>query len=231
MEEILVLPAGTGKAVAWAAEHLRRRGIPLTEQPSAEVTHLLLDVPTKEIPRGLLAQLPGTVTIAGGNLPDTGHPTLDLLKNETYLASNAAITARCALRVAAEHMERVLEGLQVLVIGRGRIGTCLAGLLAKLGCRVTIAARKKGDRAMAEALGFGSLDIPALAEAQGFDLIFNTVPAPLPPLSGPGLKIELASAPGLTGEDVIMARGLPGRYAPESAGALMADVLIKEVLK
>lgn len=230
MENILVLPAGTGKAVAYAARHLQRRGIALADHPTQEVTHLLLDVPTKTVPKKLLEQLPETVTILGGNLAIPGHPVLDLLKNEGYLARNAAITAHCALQVTAEHTERVLTGQKVLIIGWGRIGKCLAHVAAQMGCRVTIAARKDADRAMAEALGFKTADITALADPLDFDLIYNTVPAPLPSISCPGTKIELASSPGLTGDDVIPALGLPGRYAPESSGILIAETFLKEVM-
>lgn len=40
------------------------------------------------------------------------------------------------------------------------------------------------------------------------------------------LKIELASLPGIAGDDVIPARGLPGIYVPESSGKLIADTLL-----
>ena len=41
------------------------------------------------------------------------------------------------------------------------------------------------------------------------------------------LKIDLASLPGIEGEDVIRAGGLPGIHTPESAGQLMADTILR----
>ena len=41
------------------------------------------------------------------------------------------------------------------------------------------------------------------------------------------LKIDLASTAGIEGEDVIRANGLPGIHAPESAGRLMADTILR----
>ena len=231
MEHILVYPAGTGKSVRYAANYLKEYSIPLADHPAPEVTHLLLDVPTKELPWDLLDRLPESVTIVGGNLSVPEYLVMDLLKNEEYLAKNAAITAHCAIQVAAEHLDRIFTNLDVLIIGWGRIGKCLSALMNCLGCRVTVAARKETDRAMAEALGNTSIDISGLANLQQFDVIYNTVPAPLPPVSSTGLKIELASRPGLIGNDVILARGLPGRYAPESSGILIGETFLKEVMK
>lgn len=231
MKNMLVFPAGTGKSVCYAAHYLQKNGIPLVDHPTPDVTHLLLDVPTKEFPRNLLEELPESVTIVGGNLSVSGYSAIDLLKNQQYLAKNAAITAHCAIQVTAEHLDRIITDLDALIIGWGRIGKCLSALLNCLGCRVTVAARKETDRAMAEALGNSSLDIPDLANLQRFDVIYNTVPAPLPSMSATGLKIELASHPGLIGNDVILARGLPGRYAPESSGILIGETFLKEVGK
>ena len=42
--------------------------------------------------------------------------------------------------------------------------------------------------------------------------------------------IDLASEPGMQGKSVIPARGLPGKYAPESSGKLIADTILR-VLK
>jgi hypothetical protein len=41
------------------------------------------------------------------------------------------------------------------------------------------------------------------------------------------VKIELASSPGLEGDDVIEALGLPGKYAPETSGKLIARTILR----
>lgn len=237
MAQILVYTAGRGGAAPYAAAALRKAGIPLVDHPTPDATHLLLDVPCREIPEGLLERLPENITVAGGNLTHRaldGYRKLDFLKNEGYLAKNAAITADCALRVAASRMTRVFAGSKVLVIGWGRIGKCLARLLKDIGCCVTVAARKESDRAILIAVGFDAADPKAFVHPEQFQLIFNTAPALILDRDRLSqcpdtLKIDLASHPGLEGPDVIWARGLPGLYAPESSGCLIAETLIKEV--
>ena len=59
-------------------------------------------------------------------------------------------------------------------------------------------------------------------------MIFNTVPAlVLPDAPADALKIDLASKPGIGGTDVLWARGLPGKFAPESAGKLIAQTVLR----
>lgn len=41
------------------------------------------------------------------------------------------------------------------------------------------------------------------------------------------MKIDLASKPGIGGTDVLWARGLPGKFAPESAGKLIAQTILR----
>ena len=237
----LIYPTGTTDACRYAADFLAQAGIRLVDHPSPEITHLLLDVPSFQDSgqfrgggdlKDLLRMLPADVTVIGGNLePLEGRRRMDLLKNEGYLAQNAAITAECAIQVAAAHMQSVFSGSPVLVIGWGRIGKCLALLLKGLGAQVLIAARKEADRAMAAALGFGAVDTAAL-DPRPYRVVFNTVPYPILHTEGTEksrtLLIELASKPGISGSNVISARGLPGIYAPESAGRLMADTILRK---
>lgn len=224
--------AGTGAAVEFARGFLRKQGVPMVDHPTPEITHLLLDVPSREIPGGLLERLPEDLCVVGGNLnlPELAdYRKIDLLRNQEYLAKNAAITADCALRVAAEHLKTIFADTPALVIGWGRIGKCLASLLKQIGCPVTVAVRKEADRAMIDALGYQSIGIGEVPK--GCRVLFNTVPAPVLREGFPDcLKIDLASSRGLEGKDVIWARGLPGRYAPESSGKLITDTFIKEAM-
>ena len=80
---------------------------------------------------------------------------------------------------------------------------------------------------MAEALGYRCCDTQHIC-AEKFRLVINTVPAPvLPNATGTGLKIDLASVQGMTGRNVLWARGLPGLLAPESSGALIAQMILQ----
>jgi dipicolinate synthase subunit A len=158
---------------------------------------------------------------------------VDILTDGDYLAQNADITAHCAVKAALQRLPVTLKGLPVLVVGWGRIGKCLGQLLRSMGAAVTIAARKASDRAILAALGYEILDTAALGyELVRFRLVFNTADAMVLPRQAleycraDCLKIDLASKLGLGGDDVIWARGLPGKEAPESSGALIARSVI-----
>lgn len=246
MSRYIFCIANRGAVLRSAAETLKSRGYGVVEHPCESVTHLLLPVPSFDesgnIKGGgdldaLLTQLPKNVTIVGGNLnPDRfpGYRVMDLLKDPTYLARNASITAYCALRLAMMELPVMLRGCKVLIIGWGRIAKCLSALLWALEADVTVAARKEADRAMACALGYRSEAITDLdATLNDYRLIFNTVPAPV--LSEQQiehcrqgcLRIDLASQQGIAGKHMIWARGLPGKDAPESSGKLIAKTVIR----
>ena len=130
-------------------------------------------------------------------------------------------------------MPVVFKDCPSLVIGWGRIGKCLATKLKALGAEVTVAARKPTDRAMLSALGYNAEDTATLKYSLiRYRVIFNTVPATVLPTGPVGcLKIDLASTPGIGGNDVIHARGLPGKDAPEASGELIARTVIKYLNK
>ena len=230
MSKCLIYPGGTTRAIQYAA---RCPGLPLTPCPTPDTTHLLLDVPTRqEGVESILAQL-GTVTVIGGNLNFPGYACLDLLKDEEYLAKNAALTARCALKLALPYLPVTLEGCPALVLGWGRIGKCLALLLKGLGAEVTVAVRESAHRAMAQALGCKAAELSSLTgKVEGYRLIYNTIPAKI--LSDSVsydpecVAVELASVPALPG-NVIDGRGLPGRLAPESSGRLIAETRLRRI--
>lgn len=230
-----LFPMGYNDALIWAVSFLKEDGIELA--PSLELaSHILLPVPSFDDSGnirggGSIRDLPENAVIIGGklDLPELqGRSTMDLLADEVYVAKNAMITAHCALRYALERLPVTLEGCPVLVIGFGRIGKCMAKLLAGLGAQVTVAARKGADRALAQALGYRAVPTEQLDE-RGYRVIYNTVPVMVLPQGAPGIKIDLASRPGIGGRDVIWARGLPGKDAPESSGKLIAETVLRLV--
>jgi len=239
MNDLTFYCAGSNRAVYYAAAFLMEEGAVFVPCPDHTVTHLLLPIPSFEkdgsIKGGgdlkqILSQLPKTVTVIGGQLQ---HPELadydvvDLLEDPRYLARNASITAYCALELALAKLPITLEKCPVLILGWGRIGKCLAKLLHSLGACVSVAARKESRRVMIEALGYKSLPLEGI-RPENYRLIINTVPAMvLPSVCGTGLKIDLASVPGMAGRDIIHARGLPGLLAPESSGELIAQTILQ----
>lgn len=241
MGPILFLTAGQTQALQHAQQTLRHQGFSFTSAPTGAVTHLLLPVPSfdgdgtvkggGDLP-ALLAQLPKQVTIIGGNLSHpalAGYRTIDLLQDPHYLAMNARITAHCALSIAAQRLPCTLDDIPILIIGWGRIGKCLAQLLQGMGANVTVAARKPADRAALASLGFSAISTKHI-EPNTYRLIYNTAPETiLAHCEGNALKIDLASSPGISGKDVLWARGLPNQYAPESSGKLIAEAIISHL--
>ena len=117
--------------------------------------------------------------------------------------ANDVPTCEGALQLAMEQTEHTLQGASCLVIGYGRIGALLAHKLHALDAAVTVSARSPRDFARIEADGMRALDTRSLAgRLSAFQLIFNTVPAPvlgaaeLSSLSTGCLVIDLASLPG-----------------------------------
>ncbi len=247
MKMPLLTTMGSVPALQYARAALEREGFPFADHPHPEITHLLLPIPSFS-PDGsllcggdlkdLLSRLPEKAAVIGGGLDHPileGRNRIDLMQDAPYLAQNASITAYCAVRLAMHKLPVILAKQPALVIGWGRIGKCLARLLDSMGAQVSVAARKETDRAMIEALGYQAIPTDALADcAYRFRIVFNTVPAAI--LSEDrcrpdSLKIDLASRPGLLGDHVLTARGLPGKDAPESSGALIAQAVARHLRK
>ena len=238
MDDCIIYTAGYSPAMGYCIQILKQAGFTLLSEPSTEVTHLLLPVPSFTPDgsivgggnlRTLLTLLPEDITVIGGNLdcPElVGYTVVDLLQDEGYLSDNAQITAHCAIKVTLNQLPVILDGCPTLVVGWGRIGKCLSRLLRQMGADVTVCTRKEKDRSILSAMGYGALDFPEVDLAK-FRVIFNTAPTMVfPTCPGSALKIDLASRLGLGGPDVIWARGLPGKDAPESSGRLIAKTVI-----
>ena len=145
-------------------------------------------------------------------------------------------------------MEMDLSGKRCLILGFGRIGKLLAYKLRGVGAGVSIAARKSEDRAWIRAYGFHALDIlnsdEMARELPSFDIIYNTIPAPVldqslfARIQPSCVWIELASRPGIPADiksiqsapRIIQAAGLPGRIVPWTAAEILRDI-IYEILR
>ncbi len=226
MHEIRIFPVGGSPALPFAARTLRRWGFTVVNSGET-ATHVLMNVPSKED----FSLLPPQATVIGSKLdalPNT-YRKIDLLCDDWYLAENAALTADCALRLLGQQLPVAFRGCPVLVIGWGRIGKCLATLLKGVGCMVTVAARKSADREMLRILGYDATDIPQI-QPQSYQAIVNTAPAPvLGDFEGECVKIDLASVLGMAGENVLWARGLPGKMLPAAAGKLLAQGALRHL--
>lgn len=238
MEEKSIFIAGDSQALIYAAVELNRNGIPFTSDPD-EAQILLYNIPT---PAFLKEEIPVQPLIIGGNLDflSDEYRKLDLLKDPWYLAHNALLTAQAAVGLLVPKIECSFPDAPVLILGWGRIGKCLDQLLRQMGFPVSVYARKPEDRAMLSALGYTAVcreDIGA--QLSDFQCIINTAPARILTDAEEGnirrdcIQLDLASIRGLSGSNVLHARGLPGKYKAEASGKLIAQTILrhsKEVL-
>ena len=166
-----------------------------------------------------------------------GVELVDYFARPELTVYNAIPTAEGCIGILLERRSRTLWGAAVLVLGFGPVGRALAVRLAALGARVTVAARRPVQRAMAEELGLRAVPLTDLAvAAAAFDTVVNTIPAPvltaaeLAALPKGCLIVDLASKPGGTdfaaarrlGHTALHALSLPTVWAPETAGEALA---------
>ena len=191
--------------------------------------------------------------VIGGKLPEAfvnfalekGLKVYDLLSFEGFEIANAYTTAEAALAIALNSLTVNLRDAKIAVTGFGRISKHLCRLLSLVGASVTVAARKEGDIAWAKTLGYQTVKIIGEdwsdALTNDYNIIYNTVPSVifdrefLSKVDRNTMLVELASVPG--GFDVCAARelganiswalSLPGKYAPESAGTIIAESVLE----
>ncbi len=213
---------GEGLALKYAGRQLLSWGYTVDDSGSFWLLPVPTPAPCPEVSKD--------VTVFGGNLPALPCRAVDLLQDEHYLLENAHITADCAIRLM--ETQTAMENSHILILGWGRIGKSLAQKLQALGAHVTVAARRPESQLEALALGFCAANLPC-RDAKGYSVIVNTVPAPV--MDGSAALqstylLDLASRPGISGEGVHWARGLPGKMAPEQSGLLIAKTVLRYAL-
>ena len=170
----------------------------------------------------------------------------DYFESELLQLQNAVPTAEGAIEIAMHELPITLHGCGAAIIGYGRIGKALGSRLSALGANVTVYARNREQRALAEICHHTAK--PLICEegksrpSDDFPntrVIFNTVPGRILTRDILGkiprncLLVDLASAPG--GIDQVAANelgfksvwgtSLPGKCAPETAGIIIAETL------
>ena len=194
----------------------------------AEIEAALLP---RKMKKGAILMAGDIPTDIEGWLQSQGIQVRSFLDAESYQMANAAVTAEGAVYLAMRELNRTISGGEFLVIGWGRIGRFLGTKLQALGGRVTVTARKEGQWAEIESMGMRPEETGRYHHGLGdYDAVFNTVPsqvmdeAQFRSLKPGCLLVELASQPGGFAQEimekgtVLVARGLPGKTAPETAG-------------
>lgn len=240
---------GSDARQAAAGRALARAGYTVggvQQLPQADCILLPLPLEQAGLPLAQLlgAAKPGALAL-GGKVTDSartiaraaGVELVDYFARPELTVYNAIPTAEGCIGILLERRSRTLWGAAVLVLGFGPVGRALAVRLAALGARVTVAARRPVQRAMAEELGLRAVPLTELAaEAAAFDTVVNTIPAPvltaqvLAALPKGCLIVDLASKPGGTdfaaarrlGHTALHALSLPTVWAPETAGEALA---------
>ena len=187
--------------------------------------------------------------LMGGLLPEEivsmaekrGVSVCDYYFREEFAVRNAALTAEAAAATLMEMLTESISSVPVLVLGHGRIGRLLSAILKALDAKVTVAARRFSELAWIRSEGMTPLEFRLLDEEIGnFKVVFNTVPAPvltkekLVLMDKNALIIDLASEPcgtdfaaaeelGITAKKAL---GLPGKFAPKTAGEILKETVL-----
>ncbi len=183
-----------------------------------------------------------TLLLCGPEFPRNRRNDLryvNLWADQRLLEENAYLTAEAA--VAFElYRHRSLENVHCMVIGFGRIGSALAGILVNLGANITVSTRSADKLNRINAIGARGVLQGALPDALSkAELIFCTPPSLVLDEALLGCTrqdveiVDLASAPYGVDFDAAArlnrnARrepNLPGRYCPVSAAQALLHAI------
>lgn len=167
---------------------------------------------------------------------------VELFERDDVAIYNSIPTAEGALKMAIENTEFTIHSSSSIVLGLGRTGFTMARALQALGSKVKVGVRRSEHYARAFEMGLDPFYISDLQHhVSKIDLIFNTIPTMIvtaqiiAKMPKHAVIIDLASKPGGTdfpfaekyGVKALLAPGLPGIVAPQTAGRIIADCLVQ----
>lgn len=194
--------------------------------------------------------LPENCTVMGGmwrdewieKLKERNIKVFDYYKQNELAVKNAIPTAEGVIGILINTLPVTIDSLECAVTGYGRCAKELTKKLKLLGANVTVAARS--EKNLNEALNDG-MNICKLSQlhenCNRFKAVINTVPAKIigeniiSQLDNDCIIVEIASAPfGIDFDcasrhsiNVIKAGSLPGRTAPQTAGKIICDTVLR----
>ncbi|WP_102692615.1 dipicolinate synthase [Rummeliibacillus pycnus] len=216
----------------------------LTEKPQ----RIVLPIHAVELPKYAFEALPKGAAVFVGKSNQTLQQELQYvdedraiyyLQDESYIWLNARLTSEGMLCAFYELESASVYGKSFYVTGFGRVAKMLAYMLHKLGANVHILARSNSQ--IQEAIAYGYTASQLLPEnlTEPYYLI-NTIPNKwfteefYQQLDHSVTIFDVASAPGcLNIEDTESVNykllpGLPGKYFPQDAANLLAQVIIRK---
>ena len=199
--------------------------------------------------REILENLPPSARLLGFGLPTAfcqaaqkrGAETTELFST-SVVEQNAKLTAKAAVPILERRCKCPLLNAHVGITGFGHVAKALVEELLPKTARLTVFVRSEMARQDAKKHGVTALPFSALPEVAGqLDSLCNTVPAPvvtaatLQNLPEDTPVLELASKP--YGVDfaaaeqlrrtVVRAPGLPGKYFPCEAAAILTNACLE----
>lgn len=195
----------------------------------------------------------GRCIILGGKFPNqikntfsTNRKIIDYMDIEPFQIQNALLSAEGAIYYAKQRFEKSIHGANIAILGCGRIGKILAYLLRSHGANVTVIARCDINLTWSKLIGYNifKLGVKSPQTTLNYDIIFNTIPFHIidecfaSKIDTNTIIIDLASYPYGIDEKTVekynikyyRELGIPGRYAPQSAGEIIAKTIINYVL-
>ena len=175
---------------------------------------------------------------------------IDYFDIEAFQIQNALLSAEGAIYYAKQKFQRCIYGSEIAILGFGRIGKILAYLLHLQGAKITVCARKDSDFTWSRLIGFNGVKMKISGNMSNlnlidnkYDIIFNTIPSWIMDEEFAKRKnsntiiIDLASHPFGIDEKLVSKynlvyyreTGIPGRYAPESAGEIIATTILNNI--
>lgn len=167
---------------------------------------------------------------------------VNLWEDEDLLRENAYLTAEGAVASAMRCAGLGMKGMNCLVVGCGRIGRALTGILLNQGANVTVISSSETKRQEMRESGAEAVAMMELVSVlPGKQIIFSTPPAmfidrvALESVDQDAIIIDLASPP--YGVDLEAAQelklqayrepGLPGRWCPLSAARAIYNSVLR----
>lgn len=168
------------------------------------------------------------------------------MEDDAIAVPNAELTAEGTLYRMMDLSLKSRREWKTAILGFGRVGYACARLFANIGMKSVVFCRSEADYRRGRQHGFDMRYYSGLAVvAPHLDFLINTVPAPvvtekvLRALNQDTAVIDLAANPGGTdfdfaakaGINAILLPGVPGNYAPVSAGKILGRYYLSELAK